>query len=47
MTNEELDEHKSSTRKELRADVLKKDVKAPKRLGDVFGGDETAKATGS
>ena len=47
LTNEDLDEHKNSTRKELRTDVLKKDVKAPKRLGEVFGGDETAKATGS
>ena len=46
MTNEELDEHKNSTRKELRNDVLR-DAKAPKRGADVFGGDETVKATGS
>ena len=46
LTNEELDEHKNSTRKEIRNDVLR-DVKAPKRGADVFGGDETVKVTGS
>ena len=46
LTNEDLDEHKNSTRKELRTEVLR-DVKAPKRGADVFGGDETVKASGS
>ena len=46
LATEDLDEHKNSTRKELRTEVLR-DVKVPKRGADVFGGDETVKASGS